>query len=156
MARNLNAYLRGHVDVVQLFEPYADQLVQQGQGHVWHRFTQRGDIAYTTFYATRTTTQRRRDDCLRLVAGMARAQKALAAASAADVAKAVAPFLPTLAPEALTRIVHSYRLHGLWATQPDLPASAFLRLKAALVSGGLIQRDPSYVQVVDEALSLNP
>ena len=156
MARNLNAYLRGHVDVVQLFEPYADQLVQQGQGHVWHRFTQRGDIAYTTFYATRTMTQRRRDDCLRLVAGMARAQKALAASSAADVAKAVAPFLPTLALEALTRIVHSYRLHGLWATQPDFPASAFLRLKAALVSGGLIQRDPSYVQVVDEALSLNP
>ena len=83
MARNLTAYVRGQVDVVQLFEPYADQLVQQGQGHVWHRFTQRGDIAYTTFYATRTMTQRRRDDCLRLVAGMARAQKALAAASAA-------------------------------------------------------------------------
>jgi NitT/TauT family transport system substrate-binding protein len=87
---------------------------------------------------------------------MARAQKALATSSAADVAQAVAPFLPALAPEALTRMVHSYRLHGLWATQPDLPASAFLRLKAALVSGGLIQRDPSYTQVVDETLSLTP
>jgi NitT/TauT family transport system substrate-binding protein len=53
-------------------------------------------------------------------------------------------------------MVHSYRLHGLWATQPDLPASAFLRLKAALVSGGLIKRDPSYTQVVDETLSLTP
>lgn len=154
MARNLKAYLRHEVDVVQLFEPYADQLVQQGQGHVWHRFTQRGDIAYTTFYATRSTTQRRRDDCMRLVAGMARAQQALAASPAADVATAVAPFLPSLSLSGLTRIVHNYRLHGLWAQQPDLPATAFLRLKAALVSGGLIQRDPSYTQVVDEALSL--
>ena len=156
MARNIKAYLRHEVDVVQVFEPYADQLVRDGQGHVWHRFTQRGDIAYTTFYATRSMTQRRRDECHRLVAGMARAQQALAQASAADVAHAVAPFLPTLAPEALTRIVHSYRLHGLWATRPDLPAGAFLRLKAALVSGGLIQRDPSYTQVVDQALSQTP
>ena len=41
MARNLAAYRRGTVDVVQVFEPYADQLVSEGLGHVWHRFTER-------------------------------------------------------------------------------------------------------------------
>ncbi len=156
MARNITAYLRHQVDVVQVFEPYADQLVQQGHGHVWHRFTQRGDIAYTTFYATRQTTTRRRDDCMRLVAGMARAQQALAEASADDVAKAISPFFPDLHIASLARMVQSYRSHGLWATRPDLPAAAFLRLKAGLVSGGLIQGDPGYEHVIDRELSQTP
>ena len=153
MARNLQAYRRGEVDVVQVFEPYADQLVQAGQGHIWHRFSDRGDIAYTTFYATRRTTRVRQDDCHRLVRGMARAQQALARSSVSTVADAVSAFLPDQSREALARIIAAYRSSGLWAYTPDLPASPFLRLKASLVSGGLIERDPSYDRVVDQALS---
>ena len=153
MAVNLRAYRRGEVDVVQLFEPYADQLVREGLGTIWHRFTERGDIGYTTFYATRRTTRARRDECRRLVAGMARAQAALHRAIPSDIADAVAPFLPDLPRRSLARIVTAYRRAGLWARRPALPPSAYLRLKAALVSGGLIGRDPPYETVVDCELS---
>ncbi len=153
MAINLKAYRRGEVDVVQVFEPYGDQLVREGLGTLWHRFTDRGDIAYTTFYATRRTAGRRRDDCHRLVAGMARAQAALHRATASDLAAAVSPFLPELPRPTLARIIKSYRTAGLWAARPDLPPAPFLRLKAALVSGGLIGRDPSYEKIVDRELS---
>jgi len=74
MARNLQAYLRGAVDVVQLFEPFADRLVSEGRGHLWHRFSERGDIAYTTFYAPRRFTRARREAGRRLVRGMARSR----------------------------------------------------------------------------------
>lgn len=154
MARNIKAYLRREVDVVQVFEPYADQLVQAGQGHVWHRFTERGDIAYTTFYATRRLTRSRRDECHRLVAGMARAQAALFRATPATLADAVAPFLPDLSRETLARIIRAYRDQGLWARTTALPPSPFVRLKASLLSGGLISRDTSYDRIVDADLSL--
>ncbi len=153
MARNLEAYRRGTLDVVQVFEPYADALVSQGRGHVWHRFSERGDIAYTTFYAPRRFTRARREACRRLVRGIARAQAALFAATPAELADAVAAFLPKLSRAALARMVESYRANGLWAKTPDLPATAYLRLKAALVSGGLIRRDPPYERVVDLELS---
>ena len=153
MAANLKAFLRGSVDVVQVFEPHADRLVREGLGHVWHRFTDRGDIAYTTFYAPRRFTRSRREACRRLVRGIARAQKALFAATPREVARAVTPFLPDLDQAALARIIGSYRESGLWARRPDLPASAFLRLKAALVSGGLIHTDPSYQRIVDAELA---
>lgn len=153
MARNLRAYLRREVDVVQVFEPYADQLVQEGHGHLWHRFAERGDIGYTTFYATRRVTRARRDDCRRLVAGMARAQAALFRATPAALADAVAEFLPDVPRTALARMIAGYRASGLWARRPDLPPAAYLRLKAALVSGGLIRRDPPYETVIDDALS---
>ena len=153
MARNLARYRRGAVDVVQLFEPYADQLVSENRGHVWHRFSERGDIAYTTFYAPRRFTRARREACRRLVHGMARAQAALFAATPGANADAVAAFLPRLSRPALTRIVAAYRANGLWASTPELPAAAYVRLKAALVSGGLIRRDPPYERVVDAELS---
>lgn len=153
MAVNLKAYLRGGVDVVQVFEPHADRLVREGHGHIWHRFTDRGDIAYTTFYAPRRFTRSRREVCRRLVRGIARAQQALFAATPREVARALKPFLPDLDPAALARIVRDYRAAGLWARSPELPPAAFLRLKAALVSGGLIRRDPSYEKVIDAELS---
>jgi NitT/TauT family transport system substrate-binding protein len=153
MAVNIKAYRRGEVDVVQVFEPYADQLVRAGHGRIWHRFTERGDIAYTMFYATRRTTRSRRDDCRRLVVGMARAQAALHRATPSDIAAAVSPFLPELPHLALARMIKAYRAAGLWAARPDLPPAPFLRLKAALISGGLIDRDPPYDKIVDRELS---
>jgi NitT/TauT family transport system substrate-binding protein len=154
MARNLKAYRRREVDVVQVFEPYAEQLVRAGLGTIWHRFSERGDIGYTTFYATRRVTRARRDDCHRLVAGMARAQAALHRATPAAIADAIAPFLRDQPRASLARIVGDYRAAGLWARRPDLPPSPYLRLKAALVSGGLIRRDPAYERVVDRELSI--
>ncbi len=153
MARNLEAYRRGTVDVVQVFEPHADRLVSEGRGHVWHRFSERGDIAYTTFYATRRFTRARREACRRLVRGVARAQAALFATTPVAIADAVGRFLPKLSREALARIIGAYRGSGLWAATPDLPPASFLRLKAALVSGGLISTDPPYETIVDAALS---
>jgi len=152
MARNLAAYRRGTVDVVQVFEPYADQLVSEGRGHVWHRFSERGDCAYTTFYALRRFTRARREACRRLVRGIARAQRALFAATPDDLAGAVGAFLPKVPREALARIIGAYRTSGLWARSPELPYAPILRLKAALVSGGLIRSDPPYERIVDPDL----
>jgi len=153
MARNLAAFRRGAVDVVQVFEPYADALVREGRGHVWHRFSERGDIAYTTFYSIRRFTRARREACRRLVRGIARAQAALFASTPAAIADAVASFLPELSRAALARIVAAYRASSLWAKTPELPPAPYLRLKAALVSGGLIRSDPPYERLVDEELS---
>jgi NitT/TauT family transport system substrate-binding protein len=153
MKQNLAAYRRGTVDVVQVFEPYADALVSEGEGHVWHRFTDRGDIAYTTFYAPRRFTQAKREACRRLIRGIARAQSALFTSTPAAIAEAVATFLPKLSRAALVRIIGAYRASGLWAKTPELPPSAYLRLKAALVSGGLIRHDPPYERLVDAELS---
>jgi NitT/TauT family transport system substrate-binding protein len=65
----------------------------------------------------------------------------------------VASFLPDLDRPALVRIIGSYRDAGLWARTPDMPPAPFLRLKAALVSGGLIRRDPPYENIIDAELS---
>jgi len=153
MAENVAALRRGELDVVQVFEPWADRLTQPGEGHVWHRFSTRGDIGYSTFYTTRGFAERNRNDCCRLVRGMARAQCAFHAAARDDIADALAAFFPDLALDAISRIIGTYRDAVLWARSPDLPLAAFLRLKAALVSGGMVHRDIDYAHLIDAGLS---
>ncbi|MGH7210295.1 MAG: ABC transporter substrate-binding protein [Acetobacteraceae bacterium] len=153
MADNVADFLRGDVDVIQVFEPWADRLTQSGESHVWHRFSTRGDIGYSTFYTTRSFIGGNRDVCRRLVVGMARAQQAFHAAAPSEIAASIAGFFPDLEHDAVARIVAGYRDAGLWARTPHLPLAAVLRLKAALVSGGLIHRDIDYAQIVDASLS---
>lgn len=153
MADNVGAFLRGEIDVIQMLEPWADRLVKSGAEHVWHRFSQRGDIAYSTFYALRSYIVANRDACRRLVSGLAAAQVAFQAAPPAAIAESIGAWLPDLAAPPIARIIEGCREAQLWATTPDLPLESFVRLKAAMVSGGLLGRDVAYPHVVDAPLS---
>jgi NitT/TauT family transport system substrate-binding protein len=153
MAENTAAFLRAEADVVQVLEPWADRLVQSGQGHVWHRFSVRGDIGYSTFYATRHFIDSNRIACSRLVMGLATALADFHSASTSSIADIIGPYFVDLDAATIIRVVASYRDAGVWARAPEFPVATFLRLKAALVSGGLLDRDVPYQQVVDACLS---
>ena len=153
MAENAAALERGEIDVVQVFEPYAEALVSGGHGHVWHRFSARGDIAFTTFYTTRRFAAERRGACMALARAMAAALARLHAREPAETAALVGPaFFRELPLERFTRIVARYREAGLWPRGTALPVAAYGRLKAALLAGGLIARDVPYDDAVDAEL----
>jgi NitT/TauT family transport system substrate-binding protein len=152
MEASVAALLSDEVDVVQVFEPYVDQLTQAGC-NIWHRFSDRGDIAYTTFYATREYVAGQRETCRMLVRGMAAAQRAFGAAGADVIAHSIRSFFPETDAAVLRRIVAGYRDARLWASTPALPVASFVRLKAALLSGGLIDQDFPFDRIVDANLS---
>ena len=154
MPDNAAALERGEIDVVQVFEPHADRLVSRGHGHVWHRFSTRGDIAFTTFYTTRQFAEERRSACQALTCAIAAALERLHAMEPAETAALVGPtFFPDIPLDSFARIVDQYREARLWPRTPSLPAAAYARLKAALLAGGLITYDVSYDDAVDGALS---
>jgi NitT/TauT family transport system substrate-binding protein len=152
MDANAAALLAGEADVVQVFEPFVDQLTAAGF-HIWHRFSARGDIAYTTFYTTRDFAEDQRETCRLLVRGMAAAQRAFHAVGAETIAASIQSFFPETGWTALIRMIAGYRAAGLWARTPALPVASFVRLKAALLSGGLIDRDFPFERIVDAELS---
>ena len=153
MAENAAALERGEIDVVQVFEPYAERLISRGCGDIWHRFSARGDIAYTTFYTTRRFAAERRDACVALARAMAAALERLHAQEPAETAALVGPaFFPDLPLESFARIVARYREARLWPRGTALPVTAYARLKAALLAGGLIAWDVPYDDAVDAEL----
>lgn len=153
MAENVERLGNGDVDVIQVFQPYAELAVRRGFGHIWHRFSVRGDVGFTTFYTTRSFIAENRDVCAKLVAGIMQATQRLYRQPARKTAERITSFFPDLETDALANVIAGYRKAGLWARQPDLPVPAIVRLKAALLSGGLISRDIPYDSIVDNSFA---
>ena len=148
MTENAEALVRGTLDAVQIFEPYAGDLVQRGAGKIWHRCAVRGDSCWTSFYTTRAFIQTKPSDCQALVRGIERALGALHSEDPANIALAVGKYFPELQIEDLARMIEGYRNSRLWPLTTELPVTAFTRLKAAMLSGGLISFDAPYDHLV--------
>lgn len=153
MRVNTDSFKNGTIDLVQVFEPFAQELIEAG-GHVWHRFASRGEIAFTTFYALRSFTTEKRDECEALVRAIDTALKKIHISSSIELAKKIGPhFFPDLPTETYASIIEGYKSSKLWPKTTALPPPPFVKLKSALLSGNLIQYDIPYETIIDEKLS---
>jgi NitT/TauT family transport system substrate-binding protein len=153
MAENMASLRRSELDVVQLFEPFAEELIAAGAGHIWHAAANRGPTAYTSFYARRSVLAARRDEFKGLVRGLYRTQKWLHAAPPEALADAVQSFFPDVPPSRLRAAVDRYRALGIWGRNPILPRAGYDRLRAGLVSGGFIKEGVPFETAVDNTLA---
>ena len=153
MADNMVALRCGAADVVQLFQPLAEELIASGEGHLWYAAAGRGPCSYTTFYARRPTLAAKREELRRLVRGLYRTQKWLHAASPEALAETVQAYFAAV-PQALLRAaVARYRALGIWGHTPILPGDGYERLAAGLVSGGFVEAAVPYEKAVDNSLA---
>jgi NitT/TauT family transport system substrate-binding protein len=153
MAENEAALRAGETDVIQVFQPYAENLLSDEAGHIWYVAADRGPCSYTTFYTTRSTLDARRDEFLRMTRAMYRTQKWLHAHSAADIAAQVAQFFPDMPPKILEGLIGRYLGTGIWGRNPILPRAGFERLRDAMFSGGFISREIPYEECVELSLA---
>lgn len=138
----------GEIDVAQVLEPYASAAVAAGHAHIWHRFASRGDIGYTSFYTTRAYLANNAATCRALLDGIMPALAAVNHEPASDLAAELGQHFADVPHAILRDAIAGYQTSGLWAQTTDLPPAAFLRLKSALLSGGLISRDIPYSHVI--------
>lgn len=153
MADNVASLRSGELDVVQLFEPFGEELIAAGEGHLWYAAATRGPTAYTSFYTRRSTLAARRDELKSMVRGLYRTQKWLHAQPPEALAQAVQAFFPGVPVSLLQGAVARYEALGIWGRNPILPRSGYDRLKAGLVSGGFVEQGTPFEQAVDNSLA---
>ena len=153
MAENAAALAAGRVDVVQLFEPFVETLVETGAGHIWHAQASRGPTCYTTFYARRPVLADKREECNRLVRAIYRTQKWFHAAESPRIAEVIRPYFADLPVGRLVNAIDRYKALAIWGRNPRLPRSGYDRLRAGLVSGGFVPTGTPYETAVDNSLS---
>jgi NitT/TauT family transport system substrate-binding protein len=152
MPENMAALRAGALDVVQLFQPFAEELIASGDGCLWYAAADRGQCSYTSFYARRGTIAAKRDELVRLVRALYRTQKWLHRQSPDALANVVAPYFPTVARPLLTAALTRYRDLGIWGRDPILPRAGYDRLVAGLVSGGFVRGTP-FATAVDNSFA---
>lgn len=148
MAENAAALAAGAVDVVQLYQPYAEELVRDG-ARIWYAAARRGPTAYTSFYTTRRRFEAEGATMAAMTRALHRTLRWLQTAKADAVAEAIASYFPALAPDLLAACVARYQALRIWNETPVLPRDGFQQLKASCLSGGLIRRDTPYETCVD-------
>lgn len=153
MAENAASLRDGALDAIQVFEPFVEQLVREGAGHIWHAAASRGPTSYTAFYAEQRTLVDMRDTVLAMTRAIHRTQKWIHTRDAATVASSLAGFFPELDGDTLGACIARYKALGLWGRDPFLPKNGFVRLKEALLSGGLIERGADYGDCIDNSLA---
>ena len=88
-----------------------------------------------------------------MVRALYRTLKWVRAADGARLAAAIAAYFPDVPQACLARALERYKALGIWGRDPRLPKSGYERLRAGLVSGGLIVSGTPYETAVDNALA---
>lgn len=153
MAENAAALRAGRIDAVQLFQPYAEELIASGAGHIWYAAATRGPTAYTTFVTRRATLAAQRDELVRMSRALHRGLRWIAAASADEIARLLAPLFPAVPNALIGQAVVRYRALGLYAADPVIPQDGVAWLKSAMLAAGMIARDVPFGNVVDTSVA---
>ena len=153
MADNAAAIRAGTLDAAQLFQPYAEELLASGAGHLWYAAATRGLTAYTTLVTRRTTLERRADDLLKMTQGLHRTLGWFAATPAVEIARALKSYFPDVAQPIFAAAIDRYRKLGLWGPDPVIRREGYDRLHAAMRSAGTLRRDIAFEECIDTQLA---
>jgi NitT/TauT family transport system substrate-binding protein len=153
MAENVAALRRSELDVVQLFQPFAEELLAAGEGHIWYAAAGRGPCSYTSFYTRRSVLAQRREELEKIVRGLYRTQKWLHANPAEALAEVVQSYFPSVPQPLLRASIARYRALGVWGRNPILPRAGYDRLRASLLSGRFVKEAAPFEQAVDNSLA---
>lgn len=153
MADNAAAIRAGTLDAAQLFQPYAEELLASGAGHLWYAAATRGLTAYTTLVTRRPTLERRADDLLKMTRGLHRTLGWFAATPAVEIARALKSYFPDVSEPIFAAAIERYRKLGLWGPDPVIRREGYDRLHAAMRAAGTLKRDIPYELCVDTSLA---
>jgi NitT/TauT family transport system substrate-binding protein len=153
MAQNAAALREGSVDAVQLFQPYAEELMASGAGHLWYAAANRGLTAYTTLNARRSTLLQKRDELQGVVRAMYRTLRWINATSGSEIVRTLAAFFPDLSPVIFAAAIDRYRALKLYGPDPVTRQEGFDRLAAAMRSGGALKRVIPFEECVVNSLA---
>jgi NitT/TauT family transport system substrate-binding protein len=153
MAANAAALLAGRLDAVQVFQPYAEDLLASGGGYLWYAAANRGLTAYTTLVTRRWVLATKRDELLAMVRGMYRTLRWLSATPGVEILKVLADYFPDVPPAIYVAAIDRYRALKLYSPDPVTRPEGFDRLAAAMRSGGVLNRQIPFDECVDNSLA---
>lgn len=149
MAENVARLKAGEVDVIQVFEPFAQQLVDAGIGHKWYAAASRGPTSYTTLNTTREFLAREPDTALRMTRAIYRTQQWITAHDGRALAELVASYMPDIPLPTLAACCDGYKASGIWNTNPLQQRAGVDWLRDAMLGCGVIRRRLGYEDLAD-------
>jgi NitT/TauT family transport system substrate-binding protein len=153
MAANADALRAGALDAAQVFQPYAEELLASGSGHLWYAAANRGLTAYTTLVTRRSVLERKRDELLAMVRAMHATLHWIRVTPGAEIQRVLASYFPDVPAAVFAAAIDRYRALELYGPDPVTRREGFDRLTAAMRSGGVLHRAVPFEECIDNSLA---
>jgi NitT/TauT family transport system substrate-binding protein len=148
------AFRAGRADFLEHGPPVIDELMAEGAGHLVASMGEAtGPVPFSSVMVTPEALDRRRGLLVRVVRGLHRAQRWMAAAPAAEIAAVIAPAFPEVDPGIRERAVERYLRQSTWASDPVLTRAGFDALQEILLDGGFIKQRHRFEDLVDTEIA---
>ena len=150
----LAAFRGGHGDFFEQTQPIVEQLLAGGEAHLVASMGEAtGPVPFTSYMTTPEFLRREPDTVLHFTRALYRTQRWLASHDSKDIADAIKPGFPDIAPAILERAVGRFARQGTWSSDPILRRPGFDYLQDILKSGGFISKTHRYEDLVDTAIA---
>lgn len=145
-----SAFASGDYEYVQLFEPTASMLEEEGKGHVIASFGEEsGAIPYTVFMAKDSYIENNEEVVTSFTKAIYEAQQWVDSASNEEIAEVVQPYFEDTSIEMLATSIERYKEQGSFATDLLLDEEAWDNLQSIMDEAGELPKDAPYDELVN-------
>lgn len=148
MSEQIQALQAGTLDVAQLFEPLASELLTDPAYQVLYAAHTRGPTVYTTLICSQEGWTKNHAAFTLLHEVLRTLQTWMHAQTPALIASHVQPFFPELSALHLEHAVARYLENGVWARSPEMSKTGFDRLSYSLYSGKFIRTQIDFASCI--------
>lgn len=144
------AFTSGQGDFIQLFEPVASTLVQEGKAYYAASLGEAfGPFPETSYVATSDYIKNNPDTIQKFVNAVAKGAEWLNTASDDEIAAALTPYFEGTSDELILQSVNRYKEQDTWPTNPELTQDQFDKLQHVLVENGVLKAEDKIANMDD-------
>ena len=145
----LDTFRRGDADYIHMPNPQAEQLVEDGVGHIAVGLGPLlGYICYSSFAVTPAFLTANTELVQRFVTGWHHTLQWMAQSTTAEVVQQVTSFFPETAEVVLERSIARYRQQHTWPDHPLIGEDGFTRIRDMFIAAGLVKARYPYERLV--------
>lgn len=149
-----SAFSSGTGDFVQLFEPHATLMEQEGKGYIVASFGEEsGTVPYTAFMAKESFMGENKETIEKFTTAIYKAQQWVEQNSAADIAKAIQPQFADTDLEIIEKVVDRYKSQGSFATDPILDEEEWNNLQDIMDEAGELPKRVDHSDLVNTEIA---
>ncbi|PTM58238.1 ABC transporter substrate-binding protein [Desmospora activa] len=145
-----SAFAAGTGDFVQLFEPVASKMEQEGKGYVVASFGEEsGRLPYTIYLSKQRTIEKDPQLAEGFVRALYRGQQWVDSHTPEEIADQVQPFFPDTDRTVIIQVLKRYQQQGAWATDPIIDKEEYEHLLDVMEEGGELPARVPFDDVID-------
>ena len=148
MPEQIQALKAGSLDVAQLFEPLASEVLADPAYQLLYAAHTRGPTVYTTLICSRAGWDKHHAAFTTLNQVLGTLQTWMHAQTPATIVTHVRSFFPELHAQHLEQAIARYLRNGIWAQSPKMSQAGFDRLSYSLHSGKFIRTPIDFASCV--------